>query len=95
MFAMHTALFIGLLALTAGISLYVWSLRNQGPGISIAKFFGIIIIVLSILDILCLSYYGVRYWMEGYFEHPINMMQMQNKSMPGDKGMPDNMIKKR
>lgn len=77
MFLMHVAYVLGLLALTAGISLYVWSIRNGGAGTGLAKFFGILIIILSILDTICISYYGIKYWSQGYFESPTAMMNKQ------------------
>lgn len=81
MFIMHSAFFLGLLALAAGVSLFIWGRRREGAGIVWAKFFGVIIIIFSILDIICLTYYGVTYWREGYFENPTPMTQ--NKSMMG------------
>lgn len=87
MFIMHVAIMVGIIALAAGAALYIWSLQNQGAGIGVAKFFGILIIVLSILDGICISYYGFKYWLEGYFQSPTQMMQMQNKGI-----MKDNMM---
>lgn len=92
MFVMHVAIMVGIIALATGVSLYIWSLRNQGAGVGIAKFFGVLIIILAIVDGICISYYGFKYWMEGYFENPMNMMQMQNKSMMESKGMSDKMM---
>lgn len=81
MFLLHAAFFLGLIAITGGVSLYIWSVRTEGDGVGLAKVFGILVIIFSLLDILCLVYYGVKYWHEGYFESPAAMMQ--NKSMIG------------
>lgn len=84
MFLLHAAFFLGLIAVTGGVSLYIWSVRTEGDGVGLAKVFGVLVIIFSLLDILCLAYYGVKYWHEGYFESPVAMMQ--NKSMMGDGG---------
>lgn len=81
MFVMHLAFSLALITLAFGVCLYIWSLQNKGPGNVVAKFFGVAIIVLTILGMLCTWYYGVKYWSEGYFKQPMPMMHMQGKSM--------------
>ncbi len=81
-FLFHTAFYLGILALTAGISLYIWAARNQGPGVKLAKFFGILLMIIVILNMGCLLFYSVKYWTQGYFESPMPMQQMmQNGNM--------------
>lgn len=61
MFIAHLTFFIGLIALVFGVALYLWSVRAEaGPGITLAKSIGIIVIVLSILDLLCTIYSGIH-----------------------------------
>ena len=68
MFTMHISLLFAFSVLLASTILYIWSLRNQGEGIEFAKIVSSIIFVLSILSILCISFYGVKYWAQGNFE---------------------------
>lgn len=90
MFILHAAFFLGLIAVAGGVSLVTWSMRTEGNGVGLAKIFGVLIIFFSLLDILCLAYYGVKYWHEGYFESPTAMMQ--NKSMMGGSMMNGSMM---
>ncbi|TAK79060.1 MAG: hypothetical protein EPO11_00690 [Gammaproteobacteria bacterium] len=62
MLLFHTALPLGLLALTGGLALYIWGKRNEGVGTCTAKAFGLIIVVLSILELTCLFFTGLRFW---------------------------------
>lgn len=80
MFLGDGAVALGLLALVGGISLLIWSLRNDGKGIKIARTFGYIVIFISIFVVLCSSYYITSYWVKGYFDTAAGM-SMQNKSM--------------
>lgn len=58
----HVSFALSLIALVTGVSLYLWSVRAEmGPGIALAKVFGIIVIILAILDIIG-SIYGGVYW---------------------------------
>lgn len=68
MFMMHISLLFAFSVLLASAILYIWSLRNSGAGIQFAKIISSIIFVLSILSILCISFYGIRYWAQGNFE---------------------------
>ena len=57
----HISFFLGLIALVFGVALYLWSVRAEsGPGITLAKSVGIIVIVLSILDLIGTIYSGMR-----------------------------------
>lgn len=58
----HVGFSIGLIALVAGVSLFLWSLRAEpGPGIVLGKSVGIIVIILAVLQLLCSVYAGIRY----------------------------------
>ncbi|HAT1844401.1 hypothetical protein [Legionella pneumophila] len=41
-----------LIAIAAGISLLIWAIRNEGPGVRLAKIFGYIISIFAILAML-------------------------------------------
>ena len=81
MFLGDGAVALGLIALIGGVSLLIWSLRNDGKGVGIAKTFGYIVIIISIFATLCTSYYITSYWAKGYFHTPAGMSIMQKKSM--------------
>lgn len=78
MFIFHIAISTGLIALAIGTSLYIWSQRQEGPGTGLARIFGFLIILLSITSMLCTSYYGVKYWHEGYFSKPMVISSIEN-----------------
>ncbi len=58
----HISFSLGLIALVAGASLYLWSVRAEaGPGIALAKIIGIIVMVLSILELIGSVYSGATW----------------------------------
>ncbi len=67
MFLAELAFAVELLALTAGVSLFIWSLRNSGAGQSLAKFVGLIVSVSAVLGLICTSFYSLLYWFQGSF----------------------------
>lgn len=84
MFLSHVSFALELIALVLGTSLFLWAQRNKGAGQGFAKGVGSVVIVLSILSMLCISYYSVKYWLEGYFNTPHPMMTMMGqRSMMG------------
>lgn len=57
----HISFSLGLIALVAGVCLYLWSVRAEaGSGIALAKIIGIVVIVLSIVDLIATVYSGMR-----------------------------------
>lgn len=82
MFIMHLSFSIGLIALMGALSMFIWGLRTEGPGKELAKFFGILITVFIIIDFICIGYYALNYWREGYFENPTTMMSHGNSMNP-------------
>lgn len=80
MFLLDAAFAIELIALTVGAGLLIWSLRNQGSGRTLGKVIGFLVLVLSIFVLLCTSYYGLKYWAEGYLEPSANIsIKIRNK----------------
>jgi hypothetical protein len=71
MFLLDLAFAVELIALGFGISILLWAYRNEGIGIAAAKLFGYIITIAAASVILCTSYYGVSYWVKGYFISPM------------------------
>ncbi len=81
MMMLHLPFILSLFALGMGVCLYVWSLRNKGAGVNVAKFFGIIIIVLSLLSLICVWYTAFN------FQRQMPMRMMQGKAMSGQGNM--------
>lgn len=73
MFLFHTAMALGLIAFSLGLSLIVWGLRNEGAGVQLAKVLGSLVAIIAMISMLCSSYYVIKYWHEGYFESPAAM----------------------
>lgn len=91
MFLFHAAFSLGMVALTGGTALYVWSARNGGTGSGFAKLIGILVIIFSITSTICTSYYGIMYWREGYFKSPMAMHGMM-QNIPAMDNRKSNMI---
>lgn len=63
---------VGLIALTAGVALYVKSLQG-GPGRYLARFFGFVIMVLALSDMAFTVCIGTKQWLRGdYVVHEVN-----------------------
>lgn len=96
MFLMHISLLVGLISLMGALAMFIWGLRTQGPGTEIAKFFGLIIAIVIIIDFICISYYAINYWREGYFSTPAAMMDgsnmMKSKTKMNDSMMDGSMM---
>ncbi len=72
MFQFHIALALGLIALSSGVALFVWSDKHSGSGL--AKILGFLIVIMSIFSTACTVYCGVTYWKQGDFsQHHMNM----------------------
>jgi Na+/proline symporter len=80
---MHTTLYIGLIALIVGLFLFIWTLRNKKTSTTAAKVIGIIIIIIALLGLLCVGYYGMTYWHQGS-KTPMGMMQDTSMSDMGN-----------
>ena len=69
MFGAHLIISLSIMALAFGVGLYIWSFQlPEGRGYGIAKYFGLVIIVLSIVNPVCAWYasqQGPRMMMQG------------------------------
>lgn len=65
-FLFHAAFALELIALIASVSLFIWALRHEGPGIPLGRGVGFIVTLLAILGMLSTGQYGGKYWEEGY-----------------------------
>lgn len=87
MFIMHISALFALSVLLGSTVLVIWSLRNNGEGSALGKTIGSLVFVLSLLSMLCIGYYGIKYWIQGNFETPMSMsmpmrQEMMQKMMP-------------
>ncbi len=79
MFIMHISALFALSVLLASTGLLIWSIRNKGAGSALGKFIGSLVLIFSLLSMLCIGYYGIKYWRQGNFETPTDMsMGMSN-----------------
>ncbi len=61
MLVSHISFTLGLIALVAGVCLYLWSVRAEpGAGIGLAKVVGILVIILSVLSLIATVYSTIR-----------------------------------
>lgn len=81
MFIMHITALLAYALLLASTVLLIWSLRNEGAGSSLGKIIGSIVFVLSLLSMICIGYYGIKYWAQGNFETPMGMSMEMRKDM--------------
>lgn len=79
MFALDAAFALGFLALVAGTALLMLSGKEEMGCRGFGKVVAYVTIIASILILLCTSYYGTRYWVDGYFEYPHGMMMKHGK----------------
>ena len=81
MFIMHISALLAYAVLLASTVLLIWSLRNEGEGSSLGKIIGSFVFILSLLSIICIGYYGIKYWTQGNFETPMGMSMEMRKGM--------------
>jgi len=77
MFMFHAAFSLSLIALTAGVALYVSSVRAEGPGTGFAKLIGLLVVVLALASTICTGYCGLKLARTGYFSDVMKMHEMQ------------------
>lgn len=79
----HSTMGLLLLALIAALGLFIWSLRQQGAGVSLGKISGFILIVVVLLNIICTGNYGYKLWKQGYLtQMPMKMMMHDQMAPP-------------
>jgi hypothetical protein len=88
MFPFHSGYALYLLSIAAGCALYIWGLNTDKQGKGIATFFGMAILLLSIVGSLCNAYFGIKYWPEGHANTAMGMNCMMGDSTMPMKGMP-------
>lgn len=100
MFESHIAFGVTLLALAAAAALLGFSAKTEGCCKSWMKTVAYLVLVLGALNLLCTTYYTVKYWGDGYFKtpsgHSCSMMNGKDgmKSMKSGGMMNDMMMKK-
>lgn len=82
MFLSHIAYSLELIALAFGVVLMSCSFNKEEKCIKWVKKIGVLIIILSVLGMICTSYYVFKYWWQGSFETASGMpMIPNNKTM--------------
>ena len=81
MFIMHISALLAYAILLASTVLLIWSLRNEGAGSALGKIIGSLVFILSLLSMICIGYYGIKYWAQGNFETPMGMFMNMHKDM--------------
>lgn len=81
MFFFHSAVSLGLIALACGVALLIWSMRHEGKGTCLAKFFGYVITIIAALGIICSIYSAVHMWRMYHMQHQMMMKGMQQQTM--------------
>lgn len=81
MFIMHISALLAYAILLASTVLLIWSLRNEGAGSALGKIIGSFVFILSLLSMICIGYYGIKYWTQGNFETPMGMSMEMRKDM--------------
>lgn len=81
------AIAVELIAIASGVSLLIWSMRNEGAGVKLAKFFGYLISILAILAILFTVSAAIfrSYEMMIMMKNGCPMCQMMQQNMNGMK----------
>lgn len=83
MYMMHIASFLGLIVVAAGFVAFHFACEEKSKPLKIA---GWILTVGGVLGLLCMIYYSLLYWRQGYFTMPMSMHQM-SMAMPMQGGM--------
>ena len=73
MFLSHIAYSLELIALAFGVCLVSCSFNKEERCINWVKKVGALIVFLSVLAMICTSYYTFKYWLQGSFETPSGM----------------------
>ncbi len=69
-FWIDAAFALELIALALGGAM-LYFLKAHKIQFSFCKFIGYFVIVLAFLSMACTSYYGTKYWFQGYYEKPL------------------------
>jgi hypothetical protein len=77
MFAFHLAFLLGLIAFALGAMLLAKA-KQVGTGMVLSKILAYLIMLFALLNIICTSYYGHKFWSAGYFDKPCPMMMKDN-----------------
>ncbi|EKE01954.1 MAG: hypothetical protein ACD_21C00015G0001 [uncultured bacterium] len=84
MFNFHTAFSLGLIALSLGAAILIWSKSYENMDMRLPKIIGYLVIIISVPNLLCTGYYAAHYKLGGHFDKPYPMM-MQSKKMDHNK----------
>ncbi|MDX1901306.1 MAG: hypothetical protein SFW66_04760 [Gammaproteobacteria bacterium] len=82
MFVFHIAFSLTLIALLGGCFLYMKAAaHHKEAGAGFAKLIAVLVILVSLVSSVCISYCGIKLWQSGVFQNMMNMHQAMNKDM--------------
>ncbi len=91
MFLSHIAFSLELIALALGVFLMSCSFNKEERCTKWVKKIGALIILLSILGMICTSYYVFKYWLQGSFETSSGVSMQLDKKTTDNRGNMYNM----
>lgn len=74
-----------LIALTAGLALFIWSLNSDKSGAFLGRFLGFFIMLLALISVLCTVYAGIKLWMQPTNTYEVVQIQEQTKNTSAPK----------
>lgn len=78
-FLVFISILLAFSLLLASTVLIVWSLRQEGNGVFLAKGVGVSLFFFSLLLVLAILFFKVKYWKQGYFSTPVVMSMVPYK----------------
>ncbi|NGX34410.1 MAG: hypothetical protein K1060chlam1_00763 [Candidatus Anoxychlamydiales bacterium] len=70
-FWVESAFALSLIALALGGS-FLFFIKTHKSQFSFGKFIAYFVIILAFFSMACTTYYGTKYWFQGYYEKPIS-----------------------
>lgn len=85
-FLVDIAFVLELIALAFGALIIISVKKNNKIHLGLVRFIGYAVMILAVLSMLCTTFYGTKYWFEGYFKKPL-VMKDKKHMMSHKKGM--------
>lgn len=69
-FLVDIAFAMEIIALAFGAAIIVFVKKNNKLNLGLSKFVGYAVMILAVLSMACTTFYGTKYWFEGYYKKP-------------------------
>lgn len=86
MFLGHIAFSTTIVTSVLGLALLAWS-KKESAAASVLRKGAYVVLLLSLSNMFCISYYMVKYWNAGYFSTPMSMSGSHGMGMMKMDGM--------